>query len=93
MSSALARLASGRPHDVAIEPGCKADMGLFAAKGSKSTKERLLEGLLGRRYVADERNRCTERPRLVTQKELGEAILLAGQAAGNQVLVRIAHVC
>jgi hypothetical protein len=29
----------------------------------------------------------------VTQKELGERVLLAGQAAGNHVLVRIAHVC
>jgi hypothetical protein len=68
-------------------------MGLFAVQGSESTKERLLEGLLGRRYVADERNCCTERPRLVTQKERGEGVLLAGQAAGNHVLVRIAHVC
>jgi hypothetical protein len=29
---------------------------------------------------------------LVALKELGEAILFAGQAAGNQVLVQIAHV-
>jgi hypothetical protein len=29
----------------------------------------------------------------VAPKELGEAILLAGDAAGNQVLIRITHVC
>jgi hypothetical protein len=28
----------------------------------------------------------------VALKELGEAILLAGQTTGNQVVVRIAHV-
>ena len=68
-------------------------MGSFAVQCSKSTEERLLQGLLGRRNVADERNRGAQGPCLVTLEELGEAILLAGHAAGNQVLIRIAHVC
>jgi hypothetical protein len=68
-------------------------MGPFAVQGSKSPKESLLKRLLGRRNVTDERTRGTQGPCLVAPKELGEAILLAGDAAGNQVLIRIAHVC
>jgi hypothetical protein len=68
-------------------------MGSFAVQGSESAEESLLQRLLGRRNVADERKRGAQGPCLVTLKELGEAILLASSAAGNQVFVRIAHVC